>query len=246
MRRFSDREKWYIRTLCDATRNPRSSYLAINLIENVFYTQKVKYTVGSQDLIFYRETQQLEPGEQIAVENTILEIVLLLDFLEKNGLIRYVNDQDPIAANNPITIGERVYDNTIAIVKQTAPIVVEQLTQAASHRVLVGQTLRELVANDFKSYEDMSLDESKKQTKYARGAVIIAIVAPFVTFCVNQCFTQHVVVDECHPVEKEYKMQQPTSNKDSVAVTIKTNETSIIQSGDKTTQGKSPNKIFPK
>lgn len=197
MRKFSETEKQYIRTLCEETRT-HISYLPINLLESTLVNYRVSYTTGADTLDFQREEGNVNIDEIIDIENKALELSLLLDYLEKCGLIKYVNNNVSNGNDDVITVGIRIPENQVYISEQIDPIVTEQLTKAATHRVFVSHTLRELVQNQFKSMEDMMLDEAKKQGCLAHTAVIISIVSFVLNFCLSQCTTQHVVVDECH------------------------------------------------
>ena len=323
MRRFSDKEQKYISRLCEATRNTRDSYMPINLLYDYLYNKGVGYTTGSDVLVFDRKVDDVDISEMIAIENTVIELALLLDYLEKNGLIKYVEDRPGEKGN---VIGKVIEGG---IPKKTAPIVTEQLTKASSYRIVVGETLRDLVINNFKTSEDKtleaalqqgelaqrslnearlqsqnainalseakeqtrlageSLNESRKQTQNAADAlkesrdqtqlaqkslaeakeqtknaleateearkqskrantnILISSFALFfsiLTFCLDQCSKVHVKTDDCLPAAKACEMQQPTCDKDSAAMTIKTKETPVIQSSDKTMQGKPQNK----
>ena len=287
MRHFSEREKEYICKLYERTRNLRDSYLAINLLYDYLYKNGVSYTVGSNNLVFDRKVDNVDSSEMIAIENTVLELTMLLDYLEKNGLIMYVKDHPEEKG----AVMGKVIKNGIS--KPTAPIVTEQLTKASSYRIVVGETLRDLVINNFKTYEDQTLElarhqselaltslneakeqtrnaieateqaqkqtrlaqesliesrlqtqkatealkEAQKQTKKANVNTFIASLALFVsiiTFCLSQCSTQHVIVDECHQSDKACSMgEQSTKENDTTELATKAKEPSVIQSSDK-------------
>lgn len=165
MRRFSNKEKEYISRLCEATRNPRDSYLATSLLYEYMYEHGVGYVAGSDNLLFDRELGNVDTPEIVAIENQILELTMLLDYLEKNRLILYVEDKPEEA---DVVIG-KVVKNGIA--KPTAPIVAKQLTRASSYRVIVGQTLRDLVINNFKTSEDLALEAAQQQSKLAQESL---------------------------------------------------------------------------
>lgn len=248
MRRFSEKEKENIRILCEEARDSHAIILPINLLYDTLKKNRVSYTVGADTLAFHWGKEKVEIGRVIAVENSILEVSLLLDYLEKNGLIKYIEDQNTIKGRKPITVGIKAPEHILTVFKTIDPIISEQLSKASTYRVYVGQTLRELVNNNFKTYEDLALDESikqtaiagktlknslktlkkaKDQTRYALLAVIIAIVTPFVTYCVSQCSPQRVVIEDFKPARKEScitKEQQKVA-KDKPVIKIDNNTT---------------------
>ena len=165
MRSFSEKEKNYISRICEATRNPRDSFFPVNLLFDYLYNNNACYITGTNYLEFDRNVGDVIVSELIAIENTILELTLLLEYLEKNGLLVYVKDQ---SAQKGAVIGKVIKGG---IKKITAPIITEQLTKASSFRIVVGQTLRDLVTNDFKTNEDLMLEAAKEQSKLAQRSL---------------------------------------------------------------------------
>ena len=341
MRRFSDKEQKYISRLYEETRNPRNSFLPISLLSDYLYNKGVGYTTGSDVLVFDRKVDDVDISEMIAIENTVIELALLLDYLEKNGLIKYVEDRPGEKGN---VIGKEIEGG---IPKKTASIVTEQLTKASSYRIVVGETLRDLVINNFKTSEDKtleaalqqgelaqrslnearlqsqnainalseakeqtrlageSLNESRKQTQNAADALkesreqtqlaqkslaeakeqtknaleateearkqtelaqnsleearkqtenasdalkearkqtkkaalnslwaFVAVIISLISFCLNMCSTNHVIVDECQSCTKTCQpVDQPAKGKDSTAISIKAKEPPVLQQG---------------
>jgi hypothetical protein len=202
VRKFSPAEQGYIKTLCEATENRRVSYRPINLLKQILIDNNISYTVGSDTLDFHWNGK-IDTGEIISIENFILELALLLDYLEKNGLIKYIEEQNKEVGIKTITVGNPVVENKLVASKTIDPIIMSQLSKAATYRVFVSQPLRELYKNDFKSIEEMTLEESKEQTqyayttlkkakcqtKYASWTLFIAIITPFLTCMLSRCCT---------------------------------------------------------
>ncbi|MBQ7150080.1 MAG: hypothetical protein IJS06_03870 [Prevotella sp.] len=350
MRRFSEKEKEYISRIYEATRNPRNSFLAVNLLYDYLLEKDACYITRTNYLKFDRKLDNVNSSEIIAIENHILELAMMLDYLEKNGLIMYVKDH---TAKSNIFIGKVIEGG---IDKITTPLVTEQLTKASSYRIVVGETLRDLVINNFKTSEDLALEaarqqsmlaqeslnearlqsnsaidalkeskgqtklaqasleeshkqtknaeqtlleakeqtelaqkslaeakhqtnkaiestdearkqtklaqeslsesqkqtqkatkaliEAQKQTKWANINTFIASLALFVsiiTFCINRCSTQHVIIEECRSANRVSGMtSQPTKEKGTSVVNIKAKEPPVIQKVDKKTQGNRP------
>lgn len=134
------------------------------------------------------------------IENNIASISLLIDDLIKNRLIKLVK----VGANLPFlymvnkgTIYDKIDSNIFYILKQSF-----------YSKVYISAELKELVSNDFKTYEDIQLEEARKQTESASAslaearkqtgkaktqtylsiiAVVLSVIAIIVSFFVPGC-----------------------------------------------------------
>lgn len=166
MRKFSEREKQAIKKMTDgATRS--YSYVLVNSYDDIFYYRKVEfyYLEDQSKLVFLREKQQdVSADEILAIENDIMEISLLIDYLRSNGLI-YLIDDDP--NKEPETKIDN-FDKTglsVEIQKELDQKVARQLFESMNHRIFVGQTLKDYVANGFKTLDELALEEAQRQTQ---------------------------------------------------------------------------------
>lgn len=185
MRKFSPIEQRTIRNLVNHA-NGNLSYVLANAYNDIFYQRHVKYSKGK--LIFYQEDVNTlnDVDDILSIEKEIIDISFLLDYLIKN---RYINViEDPSSANPLNEIGGFLADGLTPIEKSIDSSVAKILENALNHRVFISEDLIQLVNNDFKTVEEMSLDEARKQTKYSRKsvcyaffAVIISIIMPIIS-----------------------------------------------------------------
>lgn len=166
MRKFSDREKQAIKKMTDGVANSYS-YVLVNCYNDIFYYRKVEFHFDEDQsiLVFCKEKQQEISSDNILeIENEIMEVSLLIEYLRKNGLIYLIDDSSREKPKRDIAnFDKRNYPYEIQ--KELDQKVARELYQSMNHRIFVGQTLKDYVANGFKSLDEMALDEARQQTK---------------------------------------------------------------------------------
>ena len=168
MRRFSKQEKIYIRELCKKAK-PEKSYIPANLLYWTFHRENVAFDANTHELIFYRPNGERENETLLSIEGKIIEATLLLDYLEKEGLIFYIKDSNGGLDYFGVPKKSNLIDlnTTVAKCKRVPEEIENPLMKSMNYRVIVGQTLIDYVDNGFKTVEDLQLDEARIQSKTA-------------------------------------------------------------------------------
>lgn len=163
MRSFSEREKLAIRRMIEGT-DGSYSYLLINAYNDIFYSKSVEYQYGKDKsyLAFYRQDVPFDHNEFLEIENEIMEISLLISYLRSNGLIYLIENTSVNELHNS---GGFSKDGLKEISMELDKNISKILFDSLNHRIFVGNTLRELAANDYKSIEERTLEEAKAQTQ---------------------------------------------------------------------------------
>ncbi len=183
MRKFSPKEQSTIRNLVKQASNSLS-YVLANAYNDIFYQHKVEYNNGS--LIFYSaDISKITTNNILAVEKEIIDTSFLLDYLKENRYIHIIEDD---SQNQLDSIGGFCKDGLQSISKNLDAKTSNIIVEALNHRVFISEDLVQLVNNDFKTIEEMALDEAREQTKYSRKsvryaviAIILSIVIPFLS-----------------------------------------------------------------
>lgn len=172
MRLFNSKEKTIIQQLINGTANSLV-YLPINVFNDIFYSRDVGFIGESTMELVFPRIENDPIYESLTIYNDILERALLIDYLEKEGLIYII----PTSTSDYEckTIGNVVKLNRT--VMQIDQSIGEILLKCINRSLYVSETLKDYVNNGFKSLEDLALEETKKQTKYSFYAVILAFVA---------------------------------------------------------------------
>ena len=174
MRKFNDTER---QTISEIVKLSRANFTCslFPLFKDIFFDNNFYYEAGTQHL-FYDSTK-MERVVLIEKEKSLVDVVLLLKYLADNRYI-YVFRQMPLFTG---TYGMKT-DSHKPIVWQ--PWLMEQFNYYITCYMYVSQDLYTLVDNDFKEYEELVLEESRKQTleaqkqsKTAMWSIIIALVA---------------------------------------------------------------------
>lgn len=180
MRKFSNLEQTAIRAMVRGVQTSHS-YLPINAYQDIFYRKKIGFRDSACELIFYRPIDQIDHNEILEIESEIIEISLLLGYLEENRLIYYLHEETrPEDKIHKIGIRENE-PNVYGISKSMDVGAYDHLVHALNHRIFVSQDLKDMVANNFETIEEKSLKESRKQTKWSIIATVIALIALLVS-----------------------------------------------------------------
>lgn len=185
MRLFNLKEKNIILQLVNETANSLA-YLPINVFNDIFLSRDVGFIGESTMELVFPNTENHSTNEFLTIYNDVLERVLLIDYLEKEGLIYII----PASTSDYElkTIGNVIKLNRIAM--QIDQSIGEILLKCINRPVYVSETLKDYVNNGFKSLEDLALEETKKQTKYSFYAVILALFAIIISMfqmCKESC-----------------------------------------------------------
>lgn len=174
MRLFNNNEKRIIKQLVDDTASSQV-YLPINAFNDIFFSRDVGFdTNGKMELVFpYNASGVPSHEELIPIYNEVLERVLLIDYLEKEGVVYIVPASTSV--NSLTHVGNIVRLGRISM--EIDPQIGNILLKCMNRPLYVSETLRQYVDCGFKSLEELALDESKKQTKYSFLALLLSILA---------------------------------------------------------------------
>lgn len=178
MRRFSESEKQIIRELVNNSADPTKNF-PINLLDQMFFKYRMSYDgTLTPKLIFYRPTvQSISIDEINQIYNEIYEKSLVIAYLVEQGLIKTTqvsnaSTYDVIAHSaNEIPVGYAI-DQDVA----------KAIELSRNCYVYVGETLKELVRNGFKTIDDLALEESRRQTKSSKKSVRISGCSTLIAF----------------------------------------------------------------
>lgn len=207
MRKFSELEKKIIKSLVEGANDVKSNF-PINILDKWFCTYKFDFYGNNPEkpILIFRvpKGSVVKVDDVISISMKLFEISMLLNFLEENGLIQLINYNGIVlrewTPNGNITN----YDNLTYVIDKK---VADALVKCINNSVFVGQTLKDMVDNDFKSIEEQALDEAKKQTansltqlkeaqaqtKLSLFAVVVALIGVVVAVLLSRC---SVTLDE--------------------------------------------------
>ena len=191
MRKFSELEKSYIKHL--VKKSDYQSNFPINILDGLFVNRKVVFDAHKEDepcLIFYRkENEEFSlPSEIKELNNAFMELASLIRYLKDQGLILQIDYNEkrlvypPVDDKDDDTLEKYKREGLHSIARKMDKIAADFLLECVNKSVFVGQTLKDLVDNDFKSIEERNLDEAIKQTKSAHITMLISTVSMMIAF----------------------------------------------------------------
>ncbi len=175
MRKFSEREKKIIRRLVDGA-SGSFVYLPINAYGDIFYREKVEFVYKpTPELIYYCQQGNVRGTDDIfKVSSEIYEISYLIDYLEKEGMLRHFSIGTG-ALRNDISGFNKAGLTRLSVALD--PAVGEMLYNNLNYPIYITPTLESLVKDNFKTLEEQTLDEAEVQTKLAKKQTLLSLIA---------------------------------------------------------------------
>lgn len=170
-------------------------YLPLNAFDYIFQNNKIElHSQNPDELIFYFENQNsIDIDKCTAISKELIEIGVLIEYLRQEGLIVKYSIGTATSQNSSIAYQHSNYQHPLSV--EIPSKIGEILLSCATTPIFVTENLIELVNNDFKTYEDISLEEARKQTEKAKiqtdnsfKAIKIAfasIIVSLVTFLIS-------------------------------------------------------------
>ena len=190
MRRLSDFEREVIRDITRMGRSPGSLVILENLTSRMMggpdwpETCYVEFDSTGRYTFFVRTDSDaasgsVQFGDLVGrVTSTLLGLVELFEYLDSNKLVYFVGDYDARRIGEKIGSSEDYMECGLL-----SKDVVGRIYPYARKRIFVSEMLREVVANGFRSEEDMRHEQrlvaARRELNYTRIALAIVYVASF-------------------------------------------------------------------
>ena len=193
MRKFSAKEQEFIKKLVENSRNTKDNY-PINILDKFFLSHKFDYDGRNPSCpcieVWAPNIQAVNIDTIVDISISLFEVAMLLKYLKDEGLIYTINYN----ANYSVIREWKANGVIPGYVKCSYRIdarTSDALIECINYAVFVGQTLKDLVDNDFMTIEERSLNEAKIQSKYSRWTLFVAILTLFITSVVS-CFASDI------------------------------------------------------
>lgn len=159
MRKFNDKEKEIIKSIYNNYNKSTSGYILFNVFYNELYSLGAYYSDG--EFVVDKKDEEKLP----LIEMKIMDVYSLLSFLERNGYILLVDCSLPTSACNIPNFIENSIKCSLS--KECG----EFIEKTRSRKLFITTKIIELVSNDFKTYEEIQLEEAQNQTKIAHESL---------------------------------------------------------------------------
>lgn len=165
-RKFYPREINLIKEIVsDIRRDAHHQYILLNAFKDIFFYNKGTIAYNEGFLLFSYEDFKNKTAEILDIEQEVIERALLIKELKDANYIYFILDhEDPEFPYGSIAKGKTPLSKKI-------PSDIAEILDLLKYRVIVSKALIALLADDFKTLEEQTLEEAKKQTVLARKQV---------------------------------------------------------------------------
>lgn len=163
MRTYNEFEKKIIRTIINSYQLDPQSYVLANAYYDILYESKCEYRNGG--LFFYRKIDNVSSIEILELKQLIIRISLLLKYLIEKEYIYPIEDKNP----DLTSFGDIFTKDGLYGIKLDIPGDISEMIEKSFCNIVILQPLFDLVDSDFKSVEEIHLEEAQKQTEAAQA-----------------------------------------------------------------------------
>ena len=172
MRKYNEEEKSIIRTLV-AHHNSGCSTVASIVYNSIIKKEIEQYRKACEEA-------EVNCDWELYEEQRIIEITFFLKWLEENRYIYFLPFRYP-----KIGEGEKCSEKIQFL---DLPEEIKKLFERyGDSEMFVSSELKNLVENDFKTYEDLALDDARCQTKYSRITLLLSFIMLFISVITIFC-----------------------------------------------------------
>lgn len=174
MRKFSPKEKEYIRNLVKLKRTEDfMTKYPIDYLFNRFNSEGIVFDASDMNnprFAFYRNENKFISKDVENLCDEFLEFAVLMRYLKECGLI-FLFSRDEKRLIFP---ANGKYDDLEPFPHPLHKEIAKLLFECINCSIYITQALVDVVQNDFKSIEERNLDEAKKQTEKAHKTMVIS------------------------------------------------------------------------
>ena len=174
---FSENDKKCIQKMVNSMNCP--TYLASEIID-------FKWYINFEKAEIWMPKESYPKDNQIDILRSIMDTILLLEYLDKNGYICLLE----------FTKNHRIYEysgnnDSRNVLIPIPEALMPQIKKTYNSYIYVNRKLLDLVANNYMDFEDLQLYEAKEQTQKATKSVrwaIAAVIIAGLTLIANLIF----------------------------------------------------------
>ena len=174
MKQFDAQEQHWIWQICQIGESDNA--VLTNVFADVLFDKGVAINLESGDLLYDWEKYK-ELNNIIAIQKIIIKRALLIKYLEEHNYIYIINDSP-----DSIPVVGDTFETSIV---QKLPTEIADILRRTTYRIYVDSSLRAFINQSFKTTDEITIEEAKKQTKYARYTLVATVISLIVTFAVS-------------------------------------------------------------
>lgn len=170
MKQFDAQEQQWIREISQIGESDEA--VLTNVFDDVLFNKGVAINLDSGNLLYDMEKYQ-NVNDIVAIQKIIIKRALLIKYLEEHHYIYIIND-------SPESISV-VGDKFKTSIEQKLPTEIADILRRTTYRIYADSSLRAFINQSFKTTDEITIEEAKKQTKYARCTFVATVISLFLT-----------------------------------------------------------------
>jgi hypothetical protein len=174
MKQFDAQEQHWIWQICQIGESDNA--VLTNVFADVLFNKGVAINLDSGDLLYDWEKYK-ELNNIIAIQKIIIKRALLIKYLEEHNYIYIINDSP-----DSIPVVGDTFETSIV---QKLPTEIADILRRTTYRIYVDSSLRAFINQSFKTTDEITIEEAKKQTKYARYTLVATVISLVLTLTVS-------------------------------------------------------------
>lgn len=199
MKQFDAQEQQWIREISQIGESDEA--VLTNVFDDVLFNKGVAINLDSGDLLYDMEKYQ-NVNDIVAIQKIIIKRALLIKYLEEHHYIYIINDSPESIS----VVGDK-FKTSIA---QKLPTEIADILRRTTYRIYADSSLRAFVGQSFKTTDEITIEEAREQTKYARCTFVATVISLFLTlvFSIITWFTSPSK-NQAQELIQEVKYTQP-------------------------------------
>lgn len=192
MRKFTEKEKKIIKKIVNEDRGKVRSFSAQTVYAEVFRDLNNSIGIDLNEGVFYYYSNNNDLNNLTSAEQELIDTTLLLQYLDRLNLLVFTEDcEECIGINNA-----RSGTSQKKIIPQEIQLLIKRYLNC---KIYISSLLIDIVENDFKSLEELALDEAKKQTFKTKKQIRnswIAIGVSILAVILSHCCSDKIQIEE--------------------------------------------------
>lgn len=199
MKQFDAQEQQWIREISQIGESDEA--VLTNVFADILHNKGVAINLDSGDLLYDMEKYQ-NVNDIVAIQKIIIKRALLIKYLEEHHYIYIINDSP-----ESISVVGDMFKTSIA---QKLPTEIADILRRTTYRIYADSSLRAFVGQSFKTTDEITIEEAREQTKYAKCTLVATVISLFLTlvFSIITWFTSPSK-NQAQELIQEVKYTQP-------------------------------------
>jgi hypothetical protein len=176
MKQFDLEEKKCIEKICKIAES--KSGVLTNVFEDVLFGHGIAFDLARGAILYDIEKYENKIEDILLIQKIIIKRALLIKYLERNNYLYIIID----SVTEPLS---QIGDSFKTSILQELPTDIADILRRTTYLVYIDSSLKDFISNNFKTIDDISIEEAKEQTKLARCTFKAAVISLLLSIVVS-------------------------------------------------------------